>query len=52
MEFDENCDDLNDIYTETQFFETDSNGTIDLGFLEDVDRINFACRDIDLRYEV
>ena len=52
MEFDENYDDLNDIYKETHYFETDSKGTIDLGFLEDVDRVNFRCRDIDLNYEV
>lgn len=52
MEFDEGYDDLNGECKDNQSFETDSKGTIDLGFLEDVDKISFRCNDIDLNYEV
>ena len=52
MEFDENYDDLNDHHEEIAPFETDSKGTIELGYLEDLDKIGFRCSDIDLNYEV
>ena len=41
VEFEETCDDLNGEYKENPTLETDSKGTIDIGFLEDVDKINF-----------